>query len=268
MATRTANATQKRIPSSNPGTAPVPVQEQYEPEQIMKAAIGFADITVEIPEAASLADVEKTLLLAIAGYNRLRDASERLKPVIGRILLTVQDRKLFRPTYKNFTEFVMAKVVNEMGFGRSNAFDSLKIAKAFPHFTSDDYQKYGATRLLLASRVTDETDPQHKELLDKATQVTTEAFEVQVKAIHGEQAKGVRTPTTTLTMRVGPDVKEEWNAMLEASGMQPNDLLVACMAAMRRMPELETQNTGAGRTPVPAAKPTTPGGMPINTRRR
>lgn len=223
---------------SMPNTAVKVTDEELGlPETILKAALGFKDITVDIPMNATLLQVEDTLSLAITGYNKLRDASERLKPVIGRILLTVQDRKLFRPVYKNFTDYVMRKVVADMGFGRSNAFDSLKIARAFPHLTLEQYQNYGATRLLLAARVTNETDPDHMAFLDKSTQQTVDLMEQEVKGIAADQRSSTREPSTTITMRVKPETREEWDAMVEASGLQPNDLLVACMAAMRALPK-------------------------------
>lgn len=253
------------VPSPATGLVQTPDKqtEPLAPEAMLKAAMGFRDVTVDIPANATLGDVEKTLALAISGYQRLVEASERLKPIIGRILLTVQERKLYRPDYKNITEFIMLKVVGQMGFGRSNAFESLKIARAFPHLTAIDYQRYGASRLLLASRVTDETDPEFRTLLDKSTQTTVDAFESEVKQIHGEQVKTNKPPSTTLTMRVLPEVKEQWNAMIEASGLTPNDLMQACMDAMRALPQAHAAtaeaNVAAGKTPT---------GMPVNVRRR
>lgn len=244
----------QNAPSLQKTTVNVTDEELGLPETILKAALGFKEITVDIPMNATLLQVEDTLALAITGYNKLRDASERLKPVIGRILLTVQDRKLFRPVYKNFTDYVMRKVVADMGFGRSNAFDSLKIARAFPHLTMEQYQNYGATRLLLAARVTNETDPEHMAFLDKSTQQTVDVMEQEVKGIAADQRSSTREPSTTITMRVKPETREEWDSLVSASGLAPNDLLIACMAAMRAMPQEQAQSIPV-TAPAPSVGP-------------
>lgn len=189
------------------------------PQALMKAAVGFTDIKLEIPEDATLSQVEVTLQLAITGYKRLSEASERLKPIIGRILLTVHERNLFKPAYKNFTAFLMEKVVGEMGLGRSNAFDSLKIARAFPSMTNEEYQRYGASRLLLAAKITDESKADYKDVLKESSTITVEELKDRIKA--------TRTVTATsyvVSVRVPPAVKADWTALIESVEMTPGDL--------------------------------------------
>lgn len=198
---------------------------------LMREALGDTEVTVDIPETATIKDVEATLRLAINAYQQLASASERIKPIIGRILLTVQDRKLYRPAFKTFTGFLTQRIVADMGFGRSNAFEALRIARAFPTMTQEDYLNYGATRLLLAAKVTDESDPQHREILDNATQMTTDNFRTQVytmkKTEAGQGANGVGEEITTiLAIRVLPSIKLRWAETLRATNLSANDLFV------------------------------------------
>jgi hypothetical protein len=186
----------------------------------MKAALGFTDVSVTIPENATLAEVENTLQLAITGYRRLSEASERLKPIIGRILLTVQERNLFKPDYKNFTQFLMDRVVVGMGLGRSHAFDSLRIARAFPNMSTEDYSRFGASRLLLAAKITDESKEGYKDVLKDLAKVTVEEGRAKVK----ELAPSSTATSYTISIRVTPEVKAEWIELMDAVEVTPGEL--------------------------------------------
>lgn len=200
------------------------------PAGLMKAALGFTEVSVAIPENATLADVEKSLQLAINGYKRLSEASERLKPIIGRILLTVQERNLFKPEYKNFTAFLMDRVVIGMGLGRSNAFDSLRIARAFPTMSAEDYSRYGASRLLLAAKITDEKHPDYKDVLKQMSTLTVEEGKNKVKELRPSGSQS----SYTISIRVSPETKAEWVELSEAVDITPGELLGAMISAYKK----------------------------------
>lgn len=224
MATTTRS--QRRIGSR---TSPAPGQDAT--KELMRAALGFKEISLDIPDTATLEQMKETLGVAVEGYKRLQGGMERIKPLIGRILLAIQQSKKFRPTYTNFTEFLDKVVVEEMGFGRSTAFDALRIARAFPGLTSEQYQNYGATRLLYAARVTSQDEPDHMALLDHSTQVSTDAFKEEIDT---QLSAGRATPTTvTTSMRLEPETKNLWDQLLASTELSPNDLLIACMHAFK-----------------------------------
>lgn len=226
MSTVIARKSDKKSPVSSPDNG---LGLDNGPQGLMRAAVGFTEIKLEIPEDATLKQVEATLQLAITGYKRLSEASERLKPIIGRILLTVQERNLFKPDYKNFTAFLMDKVVGEMGLGRSNAFDSLKIARAFPSMTNEEYQRYGASRLLLAAKITDESKADFREVLTDATKVTVEEFKNRIKS-----ARSVTATSYVISVRVAPQVKADWTALIESvEGTTPGELFGKLMDAYK-----------------------------------
>lgn len=241
MATRTSKPTQPWRNQEASRHAPVSgLGSDNGPVGLMRASLGFQEISLNIPEDAKLVDILQTLSLAVQGYKRLSEASEQLKPIIGRILLTVQTRKLFKPEYKNFTAFVMEKVCGDMGLGRSNAFDSLRIARAFPTMSVDDYKKFGASRLLLASQVTSEDEPDYKDVLINASRQTVDEFALALKTA---KANTQRTVTTTVSIRVAPEVKGEWQALLEASDNTPGELFGAMLEAYSRTAKRNKQVT-------------------------
>lgn len=194
---------------------------------VMKAALGFQDITVDIPEGATLPQVEQTLGIAVEGYKRLYGGIERIKPIIGRIILAIEDRKLYRPTYKNMTEFLRVVVEGQMQFSHTAATDALRIARKFSTLSVEQYQTYGATRLLYAAQVTSDQDEGYKELLDESTRMTVEQFKEKVDI---QRAEGRKAPSTVvLTMRVSPETKGEFESLLEASQQTPGDFMTALL---------------------------------------
>lgn len=196
------------------------------------------DVTVNIPEGAKLTEIEATLVLAIDGYRRLSDAAEKLKPIIGRILLTIADRRMFRPEFKNFTAYVDSVVVEKMGFGRSNAFDSLKIARSFPSLNDAEYRNYGATRLLLAAQITDEKDPAWRSILDQSTKTTVDKFAEAVRDIK-QQTRAITSgaeATVVLSLRVPLSTKEAWDEALKLSALSGPELLLTLVTQWLETP--------------------------------
>lgn len=193
--------------------------------QLVTLATGLPEISVTIPESATLKQIEETLAIAINGYKKLSEASERLKPIIGRILLTVSDRKLFRPEFENFTTFVEKRVVAQMGFGRSNAFDALRIAKAFPTMDAAQYQRYGASRLLAASQITSEADPNYLIVLNDSTRQTVEQFKEHVATEKGKRNPSTSSGSVVIAVRCAPLIRDQWQNLLEQTQLAPSDLL-------------------------------------------
>lgn len=190
---------------------------------------------MDIPTDATLGQVEETLGLAIKGYQRLYNGIETIKPLIGRILLTIEERKLFRPTYKNMTEFLAKVVEEQMKFSRTSATDALRIAKKFPSLTADEYKNYGATRLLYAAQVTSEAKEDYRTLLDESTRMTAEEFKSLVDSQAAQrrlEKPGVKT--VILTMRVPPETKLAFEQLLESTGQTAGDLLTVMVHGFKR----------------------------------
>lgn len=179
---------------------------------------GADNISVHIPPTATLTDVEHTLEVAILSFKSLTEAAERIKPIIGRILLEVRERRLWKAQYKNFTDFVRVKVGTEMGLGVTNAFEALKIAKAFPSLSEAEYRQIGASRLLLASQVTDETKENYQQTLQVIkTAPTVEALKGIIKDVKS-QSQQDRPKPYIIGVRVTQEVHAQWIQLLEREG--------------------------------------------------
>lgn len=204
------------------------------PQNLIQMVTAGMDISVNIPEGATLPDILNTLNKVVQGIRTLTDASERLRPVVGRIILEIQKRKLYKPDYRNITEFIEKKVVAEMGMGRSTAFESLRIAKAFPSMAMAEMSRYGASKLALCAKVTDETEPNHLEVLHASLGKTVE----QIKADQKEaaEAAGGATATVSITLHLSQTAKNRWVKLLKDTELEPAKLFIKMIEAYRSHP--------------------------------
>lgn len=205
MATKT---NQEMIPANTIATA--------NPDQLMHLVLGAVDVRVDFPEGTALSEMESTLGFAVKGYQRLQGAAEKLKPIIGRILLTVKNRKAWKGHYKNFTAFYTSKVIGELGLSKSVALEALKIASAFPSLTPAQYAHYGATRLLLAARVTDSSKTDYKAILDESVKQSIDEFRNTTARLYAESpARTNRARPFIISVRVDETTFAHWKSITE-----------------------------------------------------
>lgn len=203
--TRTASHTSAHTPS-NP-------QER----DLFKTFIG-SRVTVDIPPNATLEQVEGSLQQVINGHQRAASFQDQVRPIIGRIILEVRERKLFKETHVNFTQWLMAVVVGRMGFSRPLAYYCLSVANSFPHLTEDDSKKYGAVLLREAARITSEDDKDYRAVLDRLAKMSSSEVIAYVKEVQ-QAATPTNGETPVETKVISIRVKEEcftrWHALRE-----------------------------------------------------
>lgn len=250
---RNAQTAQPSAAPSEQVRRPDQQAQASDPMALVHLVTGKEEINLDIPEGALLGDIETTLGIAITGYRRLSDAAEKLKPIIGRILLVISNRRLYRPAFKTFTDYVESVVVGKMGFGRTNAFEALRIAKAFPSLTAAEYQDFGASRLLLATQVTDETDPQYKAILETSKAGTVDEFKAAVTEL-----KAGTTPTdkVSINLRVLAEVKASWEAALVNSNLSAPELFESMLGLWSEHVTEHPMPQAAATGQVQPARPT------------
>lgn len=225
----------------HPVTDATAVVKVHAPSDIdlMRAALGATEITVDIPKDATLEEVKTSLNTIVKAQKGLYAAAGALKPVIGRYLLEVRNRKLFKPAYKTFTDFYMNAVVVDMGLPRSTALEALKIAKAFPALKIEQYFKYGSERLLAAATITDQEEENWEEVLDQLNSVTVEEAWASVKALEVESGDAGETGEAVGVVAVrGPvSMVTLWKGILAAQpeGTQANEVLQECLQCYLRI---------------------------------
>ncbi len=226
--------------SETAGAAPASVKETFItrfdktpviPGQIGRpfpsAFLGGIKINVNIPPDATLAQVEQTLEIGIDRYRDLTEAREQIMPILGRILYEVRERKLFRPGHKNFTGWLRS-FSQRVKMAPSTLFDTLKVVRSSPSLSTEEYQRYGAARLLLVSRVADETKPEYKELLAESLTMTVDDFRERVQEI---RAKGqdARPKPHIIAVRASQQSWDRWQELVKAN---PNVTIAELFASV------------------------------------
>lgn len=227
---RKINRSLATVPQSNQSgqTQTIPADAK----QLMALVLGSTEINVDIPKDATLSQVETTLGMVISGYKRLSEAAERIKPIVGRILLTISTRRLYRPEYRNLTDYIERKVEGSpdsggFGLSRTNAFEALRIARAYPTMSVTEYEKYGASILLVSTPVTDQTDPRYKEILDDLSKLTVAQAKVKVRemrALTGGDQPSQQGKSFVLSFRMPLEWKEPWESLLKETKLSPSEL--------------------------------------------
>jgi len=195
-------------------------------DPILAAAIQGRDIKLDIPANATLTEIESTLGPTIEVYNRIDTAKEKIKPLIGAMLLKVQEHNLFKPEYKNITDYVERYVVGKLGLGRTTAFEALRTAKAWPSLTTEKYMRYGSVRLLLATKmgITQQSADWEK-TLDSFTRLSTEELRKKAKG----EAKPIEGTAEvvgehTIAIKADDSLYTAWRNLLLASELSASDL--------------------------------------------
>ena len=208
-----------------------PAAQNQDPTALIKLATGLPEISVVIPDNATLGEVCNTLSVAVRGFNFLDVARDKLKPIIGRLLLTVQERRMWKSEYKSMGEFINVKITTEMGLSRATAYDAIRLVRAFPKLTEKDYARFGGRRLSIAARITSSAAVDHMEILQRSLLKTADAFEEEVQELLAASAP--KNNLVSCSMRIPLRVKQRWNKLLETTEVAPGTLLDACISAYK-----------------------------------
>lgn len=213
---------------TDPSTA-LAISADLQTINLMKAALGGKEIKLEeIPATATLEAVTESLMIGVTAFKRLADAQSRLQPIIGRILLHIAEHKLWKGKYRNMTDFMQKAVVDQMGMGRSSMMDALRVARQFPGLTVDEYQAFGARRLLIASkRIQREDTPvmEYGKILDWTKTKTVAELETELRETTVVPMAVDGTREVTITLRVPESLKDQWTALVASTHLESAALL-------------------------------------------
>jgi hypothetical protein len=206
--------------------------------QLMQIAVGLPEITIDIPTTATAAEVNANLQLVISGYLKLAAAQERMKPLIGRILRHIKDHKLWKGQAKNWSKFILDVVEDRMGFSRSNAYEALSIAYAFPRMSAEEYARYGASRLQLVATVKSSGDQAHmdtlrSELLQESLTKSVQQFKDDLRARRVVNVSPTGEVLVPLSVRVPKATKDAWDALVASTVVEPADIIARMIASYK-----------------------------------
>lgn len=189
-----------------------------------KIAANAIKISVEITDKTPDDKVLELLHSTCSEYIAQNSTLSRFQLVIGRVLVVVRERKLFKAQYKTFDRYMLAEVLDKYGISRATVFNGLAIAQTVPEITVEQATAIGIVKMQSVAKAVKRqiqaeafTKPDDKQkFIDKLTKLapkhTAAEFRKQL------ETSGMLTPrrspqrANTLIIRGTPELIEQFEA--------------------------------------------------------
>lgn len=179
-----------------------------------------AKIEIILPKEIDTDILWQNLQLCARAVGYLERTSSRIKPVIGRLLLLVQERPEIyqRQGYRTFDEFLVEGIEAKLGASRAFLYGAKRLSEKWGSLPAKEIDAVGTSKLALLSRFTDQTQPNHPKFLKEAKKRTLVELrqwaEEQNLIGDGETEKAVIVIHTTKA------VAKEWQSFSNENAMQ------------------------------------------------
>lgn len=177
----------------------------------------------------------------------------RFQLVIGRILVVIRDRKLFKATHKTFDRYMLSEVIDKYGISRATVWTGLQIAQAVPEISVQDATAIGVVKVKdIARAIKHESakfaHPSDKQrLLDRLVKQAPKLSVVEFRK--SLEAGNLLTPRTSparvgmIVVRGTPELVAQWEAMV--GERDPAEVLAEILS--RRQPAAQRQAAHRGQ---------------------
>jgi hypothetical protein len=176
-------------------------------QAIIKAMLDpEASIEVVVPDDIDPEKFWSSLAACCRAVTKMRRLVERLRPIIGRMLLVAQENPAIYEDkgYRTYEDFLRRGVCENLGLSRSDAYEAKRVAQKWPSLTPEEYAQIGSVKMSLLSRVADERTGRGRKLLEKAKALSIRDLrtELEKKALieRGEFQGAVIVINTTRTI--------------------------------------------------------------------
>lgn len=165
-------------------------------------------IATLVPEDVKQEDFDRYLSTFCRGFGKARSAMAVLKPLIGRLLVIAKNNpSYYKSQYETFDAFLDG-IEERFGICRSECFEIIKIAQAWPALDVDTYRKIGTVNLRIASKFSSQADAGYQKVLDKAAASTVREFRQWAEET-GRVNKG-ETIGATIVLSTTAEIANRW----------------------------------------------------------
>lgn len=142
--------------------------------------------------------------------SRLKNASSAVKPLIGRMLVVLQDYPeiIKAQGYDNYEHFMAKGMETLFGISRSEAYACRQMAERLPSLTVEEFREIGVAKLYLVAQATDEAQKDCNEFLEFAKTHTVAELKEKVAAKKG-MAKG-ELDFAAIVIPANKDIANAW----------------------------------------------------------
>lgn len=133
-----------------------------------------SDIALTVGANQGPEEILRYLYILTRASITLERKRDGLVQVIGRILHVVRENPAIYQArgFKSFDGFIKGHVVNALGMSKSTLRDAMRIYEAFPTTSAADVAEVGVVKMVLLSRITNSTQPNHGKLIEEAKSQT------------------------------------------------------------------------------------------------
>lgn len=129
-----------------------------------------SSISVVIPEEIDSDRLWQTMETCCRVAGAVSKASDRIKPIIGRLLVVLRDHpEVYQDRgYATYEDFMCRGMSELFGISRTEAYACRKVAERFPSLSVEEFNQIGVRKLYVLAAATKEGDKHAKELVEKA----------------------------------------------------------------------------------------------------
>jgi hypothetical protein len=181
-----------------------------------------SSINVVIPEEIDSDKLWETMETCCRVAGAVSKASDRIKPIIGRLLVVLKDHpEVYQDRgYSSYEDF-MCRGMNELfGISRTEAYACRKVAERFPSLSVDEFNQIGVRKLYVLAAATREGDKNAKELVEKAKDPEVNRSDLIEYAATLQHMAAGEFEITKVTITVTKETAQMWKDFIASKEVQ------------------------------------------------
>lgn len=179
------------------------------------------EIEVLLPTTIDGETLWRNLSICCQAMTKMKRMAERLRPIIGRMLLLVQNNPEFYKAqgFNTFEDFIARGVVKKLGLSRTDAYEAKRMAQRWPTLSAEDYSQIGSVKMTLLSRSLQESaTSNHQEWLDKAKDLSVR--ELRTELVKADLISNGECQGAVIVINTTQEIKDAWEAFIETAEIQ------------------------------------------------
>lgn len=175
-----------------------------------------------LPDGMDSHDVWTRLVAACKLDRGAAYVGNRLKPIIGRLLILIQRHpELYENLgYSSYEEFMTKGMPSIFGISRSEAYACRRVAERFPSLTIGQFRQIGVAKLYTLASVTKEGEPEADELVRYAMDPEVNRSDLRAKAAEMKGLDGDEFRMVELRIGMTRDLLNRWKSFCNDPAVQ------------------------------------------------
>jgi hypothetical protein len=175
------------------------------------------------------------LSVCCQAMNRLNEARDKIRPIIGKLLLIAQKNpSLYRELgYGTFDQFLSEGVCGSLGLSRTDAYNAKRVASKFPSLTPEAVAEIGPVKLdILCRALPSEDDSRFEKAVALAKALPVEEFKNKFLRTKDEIDSVTRS---TIAIRTTKEIAGQWkefvnrDEVIAVCGTRDHGVILQCM---------------------------------------